>query len=383
MIKKKLIWFDFLRGISALLVCVSHIRNMIFLELSAVEDPNMLTKLFYFVTGLGHQSVIVFFVLSGYFVGGSVLKKKNNFSWGDYTFSRLSRLWVVLIPALLLTVSCDLITLQITPDIINGGINKSWHSGPSFSDPWVVNIKVFAANIFFLQSILFPVFGTNGPLWSLAYEFWFYALFPLILSVFGIIASKGLCKKCLLFLILAFILLMLPKLAISGFIVWLLGVLVCSFPIKKWKLKSLALTVFLVLFSSGICLSKVFLKNDIISDLALAFSLLPIIWFLRDNDVDENSAVGKFSIGTSAISFTLYVTHFPVATLLAAAFLKGKQMQPSISSYAIFIFVTILAILVSIVMWWCFERNTMKVKKTLKKFKSILSSCGRIGVTIK
>src|SRR5207302_10791525 len=26
-----------------------------------------------------------------------------------------------------------------------------------------------------------PAFGTNGPLWSLAFEFWFYALYPLLL----------------------------------------------------------------------------------------------------------------------------------------------------------------------------------------------------------
>jgi len=36
-------------------------------------------------------------------------------------------------------------------------------------------------NLFFLQNILVNCFGTNGPIWSLANEFWYYILFPLAL----------------------------------------------------------------------------------------------------------------------------------------------------------------------------------------------------------
>ena len=32
-----------------------------------------MTKVFYLATGLGHQAVMIFFVLSGFLVGGSVI----------------------------------------------------------------------------------------------------------------------------------------------------------------------------------------------------------------------------------------------------------------------------------------------------------------------
>ena len=47
-------------------------------------------KAFYFLTGLGHQAVIIFFVLSGFFVGGSILKNLENFSFKRYFTTRLT-----------------------------------------------------------------------------------------------------------------------------------------------------------------------------------------------------------------------------------------------------------------------------------------------------
>lgn len=64
------LWFDLIRGCSALLVCLGHLRNTMFVDYSALIHPNIAIKVFYAVTSLGHQAVMVFFVLSGYFVGG-------------------------------------------------------------------------------------------------------------------------------------------------------------------------------------------------------------------------------------------------------------------------------------------------------------------------
>ncbi len=60
-----------IRWISALLVAVEHIRTNYFVGLSKIETINLiLTKIVWLVTFLGHNAVMVFFVLSGYFVGG-------------------------------------------------------------------------------------------------------------------------------------------------------------------------------------------------------------------------------------------------------------------------------------------------------------------------
>ena len=74
-----------------------------------IKTPTNLDRLFYFATGLGHQAVVVFFVLSGYLVGGSVLTayQSGRWSWAAYALRRLTRLWVVLLPALIITLAVD------------------------------------------------------------------------------------------------------------------------------------------------------------------------------------------------------------------------------------------------------------------------------------
>ena len=177
---------DLVRGVSALLVVLSHLRGFLFLDLNELERSGVVTKLFYFVTGLGHQAVMVFFVLSGYFVGGSVLSGlvRNSFTWHGYGISRLTRLWMVLVPALLLTLCIDLLGRHWNPGAYAGDLCTEFMSGPTPSHPPSWNPMTFAGNLFFLQTISVPVFGSNVPLWSLANEFWYYLIFPL--GVFGV-----------------------------------------------------------------------------------------------------------------------------------------------------------------------------------------------------
>jgi len=45
-----------------------------------------------------------------------------------------------------------------------------------------LTLGTLLGNLLFLQTILCETFGSNGPLWSLANEFWYYALFPVSLG---------------------------------------------------------------------------------------------------------------------------------------------------------------------------------------------------------
>ena len=66
---------NFLRWLSALMVVIGHLRSFLFVEYNLVENKTVFIKLFYFITGFGHQAVIVFFVISGYLVGGGSVEK--------------------------------------------------------------------------------------------------------------------------------------------------------------------------------------------------------------------------------------------------------------------------------------------------------------------
>src|SRR3954462_5831744 len=66
-----LVHLDLLRGISAVAVLAQHLRGICFG--SAPADAHVLSKDVDFVTGLGDVAVVCFFVLSGFFIGTSVL----------------------------------------------------------------------------------------------------------------------------------------------------------------------------------------------------------------------------------------------------------------------------------------------------------------------
>lgn len=123
-------FLDIVRLLAALAVCAGHLRSVLFEHYVDIIQPTLSQKLFYGVTSLGHESVVIFFVLSGYFVGGSILRNPLNFNWLTYLQSRLIRLWIVLIPALLLTACVDVGLSFFYPDVLSGNYNERWMSGP-------------------------------------------------------------------------------------------------------------------------------------------------------------------------------------------------------------------------------------------------------------
>src|SRR5665647_3965432 len=98
-------YLDLARFIAALLVALSHLRGFVFVDFYSIDHPSLVWSAFYFATGFGHQAVMAFFVLSGFLVGGTVVSgaEAAQWSWSDYAITRMTRLWIVLHPALVLT----------------------------------------------------------------------------------------------------------------------------------------------------------------------------------------------------------------------------------------------------------------------------------------
>ena len=188
---------DFLnwsRWVAAWLVVAEHARSLIFLDYGELQSPGVWAKGFYFLTGFGHEAVMVFFVISGYLVGGKVwsLYREGRFGWRRYLADRLSRLYAVLFVALLLGAAMDWTGYLFFNKygLYNQGYEGSiavLGAAPIERMGW----RDFLVNAFFLQTIVGPTFGSNGPLWSLAYEWWYYVLFPLALAAVWPIANCG------------------------------------------------------------------------------------------------------------------------------------------------------------------------------------------------
>ncbi len=336
---------DMLRGVSALLVLVGHLRALFFVDPDAVTPRGWLGKLAYRATGLGSQAVVVFFVLSGFLVGGSVLRAhaSQRWSWKTYLIARASRLYVVLLPALLLTAAWDSLGQAWfgTEDNFYGGVNH----GAAFPVPDLRvsgTARTFVGNLLFLQPFVVPCFGTNGPLWSLSLEAVFYLVFPLVVAplvfartwrerVLGVAAMLGFALLCPIYF--------------RGFSVWLLGAAVAfvqqSLPAPTRHARGLTVVTglaLLVAVRASWSASPVLIALGTDRLLGLATALF--LWSLVS--LPERAQPGflrtqyeRLAHGLSEMSYSLYALHFPALIFASAALVHHERWQPSFASIAI------------------------------------------------
>ncbi len=163
-------------------------RALFFVDFSHAESKTVVDQVVYLAGSLGHPAVMVFFVLSGYWVGGGAIRaiRRDSFTWSGYLSARLTRLWIVLIPAVLLTQVLDRIGTAFngSSGIYTG--DPAYHTVvPVGGAVQFLGLPETIGNLLFLQSLWVAPVGTNTPLWSLAYEFWFYLMFPALLLVFA------------------------------------------------------------------------------------------------------------------------------------------------------------------------------------------------------
>ncbi len=362
---------DLIRGLAALLVTMGHLRAVLFVDQPQLIEGGLLTKIFYLVTSLGHQSVVVFFVLSGYLVGGSVLQAGSQFSFPAYMRARLARLWVVLIPCLFLTLAVDQLIGYWAPDVLTGLYADRWHLGPRAGE-FDSSLGTFLGNIFFLQTLAVPVFGSNGPLWSLANEFWYYVLFPLMYSLAGAqIYAAGPSRLLISVVAVAAILWTMPTEMLVGFGVWLLGALVAQLknqkmllPRKRHSLASLGLLVGTVAFSKWSVMAGLQLWGDVV----LGFGVACVLHASRHGSIESYPTLGLCVQRVSDLSFSLYLSHFPFVMLLGAIFSRDHRMQPALMPLIAFALVVCGLLFVAHFFWYAFERHTQAVRRWLASF---------------
>lgn len=360
--RNRLPWLDFLRGTAALLVVLEHLRAFLFPSYSTGHLNGIFLRGFYGLTGLGHQAVMAFFVLSGFLVGGSVLRSLDagNWCWRGYLLRRLSRLWSVLLPALVLTLIWDTWGRTLHPSGYSGVFRDLFHSGPVPGAPPAGTLPVFLGNLFFLQTILVPCFGTDFPLWSLANEFWYYLMFPLLVRCFfpGSLVSK-LCS------LVAGILLLwvLPRDFLPGFVIWILGAftyrLTSSGNPPAWFRGPMILSLSVILAGIVLIWSRVSASPWV--DLVLGVSFLPLtgVLSLLPNDADW---FHRISGAMSEISYTLYLVHFPFLAWIFFTVFQGRQVVPDFPGMALYVGLLLAVLAYASLTWWCFERNTDRIR---------------------
>lgn len=371
------IFLDLIRGISAILVVMEHLSSRLFVGYSNVENPNLLIQGLYLLNILGGPSVIIFFVLSGLFISRSVLKTlyDKKWSWKSYLINRFSRLYVVLIPALIFTFILDSLTANFFE-------YQRYHD--LFS-----NFTDFIGNVFFLQNILVGTYGTNYPLWSLNYEFWYYMLFPLLLLIFS---KQGKIKRAIYLIIAILIVSSIGAKMTSYFLIWLIGTAIILLPranfLRRWHVTIIALLFVLLLgmlrplVMTGRLITNEWTTDLFFVDIFIALTFGFFIYTLlntRSNKFHNMNIgwLGKLSKMIAGFSFSLYLIHYPIINIVYrwGAMHGYVGLQPSFFSVAAEIVIIILLCVVAFFFSRVTEAQTSKVRKllhtTIRKYKRV------------
>lgn len=271
----------------------------------------------------GHEAVLFFFVLSGFVIHlkyATNYKKEEPapFQYGQYLKRRAKRIYPPFIFALLFTTLLDSLGRQLHYSIYDAGTSYQLINENIRMNSW--SFKTLLGNLFFLYRNYVPVYGTNGPAWSLKYEWWFYMLYPLFL----LMGKKSILFPSLLMVALfalSFFPAYWPERLIqdifSMMLTWWLGVLLAEIYAGRLQWKFSYISFFMLIPLLIPVLNRIPVSN-VLYDLCTAFFFTGVIagclclstGSLIIRSLEKLKKVGDFS-------YTLYIIHFPILIFLS------------------------------------------------------------------
>lgn len=342
-------WLDWMRFLAALIVLLTHARGIVFQEYSELtsDSKGLFTAAFFGLTRAGHEAVLIFFVLSGYLVGGKLIERvlKGDFSWRGYLCDRASRIFVPLVPAVLLSFLVG--RLLRAPD-------DGWNA---------------MANLLALQGVVVGPLSVNGPLWSLSYEVWFYVLGGA--SAVVALRRGGWRAQSLLLLALSVFLYLDPVYLFA----WLLGAFAyrMSFGvIRFWYVVVCLLAVALLAglsqltsrTNSGVDFGFVDRRLVEICLAAAVASLVNILISMRERAF-VSPAFAFLGGRLASFSYSMYLVHFPFLMILKWL---GLGRSSAVTGWSVFVFISVVlaSMAFSLVFYFLFERNTWRVRRRMR-----------------
>jgi peptidoglycan/LPS O-acetylase OafA/YrhL len=337
--KNALKFLDGLRGLAAFYVVVGHARWLLWEGFSNFQGHNEQyvwwdQVLAYGLVAFryGHEAVLFFFVLSGFVIHLRYAKKWREdasvpFDWLNYLKRRVRRIYPPFLLSLVLAFLLVLIGRQAgfsiyraaTPyPLINQNIQPA------------IDFQTLLGNLGFLMGTYVPVFGTNGPLWSLKYEWWFYMVYPLS----AVLNRRNIYPATVLVLFLfmasfspAYWPVKLLQEVASLLLSWWLGVLLAEVWVGRIRLHWGYLMLLTPVLSLGLLGTG---QHPVVNDTfcALGFmGLLAFCFWLQIQGVQLIALDRLKWLGDC--SYTLYIVHFPVLVWLSGWVIQSKGQLPA------------------------------------------------------
>jgi peptidoglycan/LPS O-acetylase OafA/YrhL len=312
------IYLDVIRFTAAVGIAVAHLTQPFF----SVGWPLLVDK--------AKAGLVALFLLSGMVIRYVTVMRKGEAA--DFVVDRVSRVYSVVLPALLFTIIASYIAQAVNP---------------GFYDPhWGVNmdrpiLRIFLNLIFFSQSwnwTFAPL--SNEPFWTLSYEVFYYAMYGVLIYATG-------ARRWIFFLILCVlagqhILLLLP--------LWLFGCLLHDLyqrlrvtTVSAMRLHLAFLGVGIVSFvAAPLVVRMVIAAKNVVTRVFLAHHHQPVnlhwayvyyaigipmgfvlLWSMLLLDrlkMNDKTGFVKSIRTLSEATFPIYLLHFPMFVLIAALF---------------------------------------------------------------
>jgi peptidoglycan/LPS O-acetylase OafA/YrhL len=347
-----------LRGLAAIFVVAGHSRDLVYRSAN-ITLGSPLDKLLLLPTSFAMESVGLFFVLSGYLVGGQVLRdlRADRFSARVYFIKRFSRLWFVMLAGLTLTVAADAMV-------------RALFTGTAFPAPYELGGTVTDAgcNLVFLQDGRCAAFGSDRSLWSLGYEFWFYIVFAAVAALLYCLGRRAIRGAAVAGAVLVGALWVYGPHLLWLIPAWLLGVGIAELQrawpgLGSWSPRWRATVTIgcLVLCACGMLASNVLQPPRWQMFLLVGLAASPLVLVLAVWDPTPpawfRSAL-DLAAWLGVWSFTLYVFHLPLVVLLGVSALNAGVPAGVASSYAL-LFVATAA---CYPFYWLVEAHTARIR---------------------
>ena len=353
-----------LRGLAALQVAAAHVRAQFYPGLSTLAEPGAGYPVLAFFTGFAHQAVVIFFLLSGWLVGGSLMNKLDEpHAMLSYAIDRLTRLWIVLVPAFVASLLIGIAIGELDP----------WSAGNAMPEEYAP--ATFIGNMFGLQDIAVPRYGGNFALWSLTYETWYYVLFPLGVLMF---ARPGAFARASAAVAVAVIAWRLNAAILLYCTLWLLGagcsrIRVDASPKARWVLAGLFVLVAVWFRLKGS--NDILVEESYLQDLLYSLLFLVLLCSLQSKVAPGDKLtlrLGRIGSFFAGFSFSLYVIHVPLIFLLRH--LNQRQLgideldPASLSDFGLYLSIVAVIVLLAWLFHLPFEAQTYRVRRRLKEW---------------
>jgi len=321
---KKTFFLDILRGLAAFYVLVGHAKWLLWEGYTEgyKNHPELYSfidkiQVFGFASfAFGHQAVMLFFVLSGFVIHYSSYNqslKSGEFSILTYLGKRIKRIYPPFLFAILLTFVLDMVGMNLGYNIYFGTTNFWLMNKNIISD---LSVETLLGNLGMLQTLVTPVWGTNGPLWSLMYEWWFYILY---IPVFFINKKQPVITALIIGLIFIASLYIPVEIykwvtVINYFFAWYLGVIVADIYMGRIQgvktIGGLALFIGFVLVGGTYIMGAKYMNDYFIAIVFVGVIYMSLKYYMK---------LKAFSIlqPLSDFSYTLYVIHMPILVLMS------------------------------------------------------------------